>query len=86
MDDQAAMDRRFSALITSASFEELTHHLRHSIKLLKAKTKANATVDYGKLAEDLFWFLRGFQDSVKLNWARGYYGTKIKGESDNEKQ
>ena len=81
-EDQVAMDRRFNALITSSSFEELTHHLRQLIKLLKSKTKA--TVDYAKLAEDLFWFLNGYQEGVRLNWARGYYGTKIKGESENE--
>lgn len=82
--DQTAVDRRFNALITSASFEELTHHLRQIIKLLKAKT--NAQVDYGMLAEDLYWFLRGSRERVRLNWARGYYGTKLRGESDYEKQ
>ena len=81
-EDQIAVDRRFNVLITSSSFEELTHHLRQIIKLLKSKTKA--TVDYAKLAEDLYWFLRGYQESVRLNWARGYYGTKLQGESKND--
>lgn len=81
-EDQIAVDRRFNVLITSSSFEELTHHLRQIIKLLKSKTKA--TVDYAKLAQDLYWFLRGYQESVRLNWARGYYGTKLQGESKND--
>ena len=53
-DDNQAVDRRFNAMITAASFNELANHLRHLIKLLKAKT--DTKVDYARLADDLFWF------------------------------
>lgn len=81
-ENQVAVDRRFNALITSSTFEELTHHLRQIIKLLKARS--SSAVDYAKLSEDLYWFLRGYQDRVRLNWARAYYSTTKKGESENE--
>lgn len=84
-ENQVAVDRHFRALITSSTFEELTHHLRQMIKLLKSRT-TDAKVDYPKLAQDLYWVLRGNQGSVMLNWARGYYGTKQQGENKNEKQ
>ncbi len=70
-DDSQAIDRRFNAMITATSFGELANHLRHLIKLLKSKTKAE--VNYPQLAEDLFWFQKGQQSRIRLRWSRSYY-------------
>lgn len=80
--DRTASDRRFNALVTSTTFEELSHHLRQMLKLLKAKT--NAKIDYAKLAEDLYWFIRGYEDGIRLDWARAYYSIKVKGDQEHD--
>lgn len=77
------LDRRFNALITSQDYEELTHHLRQIVKILKTNEK-NIKINYPKLATDLYKFLNNNQDSVRLNWARAYYSNKGKGEKENE--
>ncbi|MCB4943531.1 type I-E CRISPR-associated protein Cse2/CasB [Streptococcus mutans] len=80
-DDTTAVDRRFNVMITSSTFEELIYHLRHLITLLKAKSP-ETKVDYARLSEDLYWFLRDYQETIRLNWAREYY-KQGKGENDN---
>lgn len=70
-DDTKALDRRFNAMITSSNFEELSHHLRQMIKLLKAKS--DAKVDYASLADDLYWFLKNQREGLKIKWSRSYY-------------
>lgn len=70
-DDSKAIDRRFNAMITSSNFEELIHHLRQMIKLLKAKS--DAKVDYASLADDLYWFLKNQREGLKIKWSRSYY-------------
>lgn len=83
--DSAAMDRRFNALITATDFEELTHHLRQMIKLLKAGGQVK--VNYARLAEDLYWFLRGHRENLRIKWAQSYYRSykkAEKGENENE--
>ncbi len=81
---QSSIDRRFNTMITATNFEELTYHLRHLIKLLKSKS-SETKVDYAKLAEDLYWFLRGYEENIRLAWAREYYKQNFKGDEDNEK-
>ena len=81
-DDTTAIDRRFNVMITSSTFEELIYHLRHMMMLLKTKSPATK-VDYAKLAEDLYWFLKNVQENLRLNWARSYY-KQIKGEKHND--
>ncbi len=82
-DDTSAIDRRFNAMITTTSFDELANHLRHMIKLLKSKT--DTQVNYPQLAQDLFWFQKGRQSSVRLKWSRSYYRYyDNKGEKKNE--
>lgn len=81
-DDTTTIDRRFNVMITSSTFEELVYHLRHMLMLLR--TKAPGTrIDYAKLAEDLYWFLKNAQENVRLNWARSYY-RQYKGEKNYE--
>lgn len=69
--DGQSIDQRFNTMITSSSFEELTHHMRSMVKILKSK--ATVKIDYAKLAEDLFWYQCGFDKEIKLNWARSFY-------------
>lgn len=81
-DEDKAIDRRFNAMITSSNFEELSHHLRQMIKLLKAKSAAK--VDYASLADDLYWFLKNQREGLKIKWSRSYYKFN-KGENNNAK-
>jgi CRISPR system Cascade subunit CasB len=74
--DTVAEDRRFNALITASSFEELIHHLRQMIQLLKSTTKTDGIVkiDFSKLATDLyFWQNDEHRERTKLQWAQSYY-------------
>lgn len=83
-DDNKAIDRRFNAMITSGNFDELSHHLRQMIKLLKAKS--DVKVDYASLADDLYWFSKNQKDGVKIKWSRSYYKyRKNEGENQNAK-
>ena len=82
-DNSVAIDRRFNAMITATTYEELIHHLRQMIKLLKARQKTKK-INYALLSQDLYWFLRGYEENLRLNWARAYYQTDMK-EINNEK-
>ena len=82
-DDSQAIDRRFNAMITATSFNELANHLRHLIKLLKSKTETK--VNYPQLAQDLFWFQKGQESVIRLKWSRSYYRKyENKGEAKND--
>jgi len=84
-DGQTSIDRRFNSMITSTTFDELIHHLRHLIKILKAKVP-DVSVNYAKLAEDLFWYLKGYEAEIRLKWAREYYRQNNKGEDNYEQE
>lgn len=84
-EETRAIDRRFNAMITATTFEELVYHLRQLIKLLKSKTEAK--INYPKLADDLYWYLRGYDEDIKLRWSRRYYAnisSKDKGDENYE--
>lgn len=85
-DGRLGADRRFNAMLTSSTYEEFIGHLRHLVKILKAKAPQRK-VNYGNLANDLYWFLRGKKDDIIISWAREYYreNRKDKGEEDNDK-
>lgn len=82
-DDEVSVDRRFNTMITSTTFEEFVYHLRHLIKLLKSKSR-ETKVNYPGLSEDLYWFLIGYDENIRLKWAREYYRGNFKGEKENE--
>lgn len=86
-DESESIDKRFNAMITATNFNKLSYHLRQMIKILKSKS--DAKVDYAKLAEDLYWFMIGRKEEVRLSWARSYYkyrkNEKMEGEIKNEK-
>lgn len=81
--DSKAVERRFNAMVTSSTFDELSHHLRQMIKIMKSKSKGQIKVDYAKLAEDLYFFLLGNQNGIKLNWSRAFYNNE--GEKNEKK-
>jgi len=66
-----AVRRRFAALGTAISFDEVTYHLRSLIRLLRDKRIA---IDYGLLADDLR-ALRHPDGQVRIRalWGREYY-------------
>lgn len=82
-DDIKAVDRRFNAMITSTTYEELIYHLRQMIKLLKSKLKTDVFINFPELTNDLYWYLRGYEENVKLKWAKSYYSSNMKLEGDN---
>lgn len=68
---EGAVTRRFQAVITADTFEELTHHMRGLIKQMRAK---NVSVNYVQLARDLYYFqFDAYRSAVRLRWARQYY-------------
>jgi len=73
--DTVAIDRRFNTMITSSSFEELTHHLRQMIRLLKANNP-EVRVNYAQLGNDLYWYLRNKEERVRLDWAKAFYSRR----------
>jgi CRISPR system Cascade subunit CasB len=78
---EKSIKRRFDAVITSGSPEEVAHHLRGIIQLLRSE---GMPISYPRLAEDLYWFqFPEYRDGVRLAWGREYY--YYKNEKDDEK-
>ena len=69
--DSKAVDRRFNTLITASTFDEFAYHLRQIFKLVKSK--GSFSVNFPKLAEDLYWYQLGKNKQVCLKWAKDYY-------------
>jgi CRISPR system Cascade subunit CasB len=66
-----ATRRRFEALGTASTFEEVTHHARGLISQFRAY---GVPLDYGQLADQLVWLLRpATADRVRLAWGRDFY-------------
>lgn len=66
----AAVKRRFDALLTAVTFDELLVHARGLIQQLRA---ADISLDYGRFAEDLRRLqLVGNADAVRRQWGRDY--------------
>lgn len=69
--------RRFQALITSDSLDELVHHARGMVQLLRAGKPKGFPLDYGLLADQLLrWQRPGEPSKVRLIWAREFYRTQ----------
>ncbi|OZM71261.1 type I-E CRISPR-associated protein Cse2/CasB [Amycolatopsis antarctica] len=63
--------RRFQAFGTSASLDELVHHLRGLVQLLRVK---GIPQDYQQLATQLVrWQMPGGPDRVRMAWGRDFY-------------
>ena len=82
-DNESAIKRRFNAVATSQDFSELAHHARGLVQLLKAN---GIKMDYGRFAEDLFYFqIPKTAGSIRLKWGEDFYNGeyyKEKGEDD----
>jgi len=72
-DSSKAIDRRFNAMITASTYNELENHLRYLVKLVRSKGKGTIRINYSQLANDLFWYQLGKSQAIKLSWGRSYY-------------
>ena len=71
--EESSVFRRFNALTTASSAEELAHHLRGIVQLLR---REDIPLDYAQLAEDLYWMqFPATAPQVRLRWAEEYYRT-----------
>lgn len=83
-EDSKSYDRRFNALVTANDFEEFSYHLRQLVRLLKSKKKGQAKVNYAKLASDLYSYLMGNEEGIRLKWARSYYSYRKVEKEENK--
>lgn len=70
-DDSTSIDRRFNQMISSDTFEGLMYYLRQLIKIYKNET--DRSIDYPKLAKELYLYQCGKKEDIKLSWMRQYY-------------
>lgn len=74
--DDSPLMRRIKALLTADSLDEISVHLRGLIQQLRTES---IPLDYGQLAEDLWWLSQeGHRNGVRLNWSRQLYTRPIK--------
>lgn len=66
--------RRFQALGTATTFSETLHHARGLITQLRS---AQISMDYGRLAADLYQLQDTTRSgTVRLQWGRGFYNAR----------
>jgi CRISPR system Cascade subunit CasB len=84
-DGEKGIKRRFDALATAKSYDEISAHARGIIQLLKA---IEVSMDYARFAKDLFFLQSpGTADGVKRGWGRDFYSTiKSKGEENENEE
>ena len=72
-EDSTALDRRFNAMATADTFEELSYHLRQLIKVVRSR--AVMQINFARLAEDLYRLQQGREHQQRLCfvWAKDYY-------------
>mgnify|MGYP003589708793 CR=1 FL=1 len=68
---EIAITRRFNTVLTAKDMTEWAVHARGLIGLFK---NANISLDYSKLAVELYWFQQDeYRRNVILQWGRDYY-------------
>jgi len=72
--------RRFQAVGTADSLDELLYHLRGTVQLLRAAPHLIA-LDYGLLADELLAWQSHGRDRVRLQWGRDFYRVTPPGET-----
>ena len=69
-DDKTRIQRRFNVLATSADIQELAHHLRGMIQLLRSE---GIPLDYPELAKDLYLYQNeDYRSQVRLKMGTGF--------------
>ena len=70
-EDKERILRRFNAMATSRDIEELSHHLRTLIQILRSE---DIPLDYPALAKDLYFYQNPESvSSVRLRWGQDFY-------------
>ena len=72
--------RRFYAVATASSMEELSHHMRGIIQLLRGE---GIPIDYPMLAADLYRYqFNSLVSNVRLKWGQDFYRITITEEKE----
>ena len=80
-DDRPRITRRFNAMATASNINELSHHLRGIVQLLREK---NIPMNYSLLARDLYLYQRpSTVHQVRLTWGQDFY--RIHNENEERK-
>ena len=82
-ENEEGIKRRFDAVVTSTTIEELSYHARGLVQLMRASDRLIA-MDYPRFAKDLYNFQ--FPDgrrNVILSWGQDYYRIASKNDNDN---
>ena len=83
-EEEVRVTRRFHTLATSSSIEELSHHMRGVVQMLRSK---NIPLDYPELAEDLFWYQNSeYQVQVRLRWGQDFYRRTLPEQAEEMKE
>lgn len=70
-DREAAIKRRFDAVLTANEFTEFAHHARGLIQLLRA---GDIALDYPRFASELYWYqYDDIRNRIRLRWGKDYY-------------
>ena len=76
--------RRFNETATSSGMEELEHHLRGLVNMLRAE---GIPLDYPHLAGELFAYQSPEQAAqVRLGWGRDFYRYAGRSRQENEEE
>lgn len=80
-DERERVARRFYAASTASSMEELSHHMRGIIQLLRSE---GVSLDYPMLAADLYRYqFNSLVSNVRLKWGQDFYKiTKTKNKNN----
>lgn len=72
-----ALDRRFQTLVSATTVDSVIHSLVSLGNIVKSNDKTG-TIDFPRLAEDLYWFQANFEyaNRIKLSWGEKYYRTE----------
>lgn len=74
-DERERVARRFYAAATASSMEELSHHMRGIIQLLRGE---GIPLDYPMLAADLYRYqFSSLVSNVRLKWGQDFYRITI---------
>ena len=83
-DNRVSTDRRFNTMVTSTTYDELFYHLKQMFGLLKSRSKGQVKVNFSRLSQDLFFFMLGYEDNIRIAWSREYYRNRNVENEKNE--